>query len=252
MGTKVYVGGKRDRLAELLLDSGFAPNLFLINNNRTLTAPPETRQEAPWNLPSRLFEFPLEVNPVTYSGKLHIGLMHPLLGDHPFVKQVAAAIRPIKIKPNGAPNDSGYTQAPAVWWHALDLIGRWEDLIATRRFTTDEAIVRAVLYGLDYSKLRTDEARTILTTLEVPAPRKRIETLQLLMAPHEVKPDGGPAYWPINPKKARQADDAGALAWGRVYGIEAGWFTRKKGYLHWSTNGIAMYRGAPGQLALPL
>jgi hypothetical protein len=43
------------------------------------------------------------------------------------------------------------TAAPATWWHAVDLIRtHWLELLATRRFTTDRDIVRAVTFGLDW------------------------------------------------------------------------------------------------------
>jgi hypothetical protein len=247
----------RRSLAQLLVDKGFAPNEYILSLNGSLTAP--AQDEAPWNLPSRLFQFPLEVNPIKgpswAPGKLHIGLMHPLVGEHPFVREVARAIRPFKIKPNGAPNDCGYSKTrTALWWHAVDLVskGRWQDLLETRRFTTDHDIVRAVVFGLDYSKIRTGDARRMLTVLRVPE-RHRRDTLRVLDKPIQVKPDKEAAYWPIN---QRGQADPGVVAWGRVYGIESGWFTAsRRGYLQWSPSGVAMHgqkEDRKGQLALPL
>jgi hypothetical protein len=241
-----------EELGALLIAKGFAPNEFILSNDGTLRATLHA-WAPPWNLPSRMFQFPLEVQRSRPDQKWRVGLMHPLLRDHPFVKQVARAIRPFKIARDGAPNDCGYSKTKtALWWHAVDLIGQWRDLMETRRFTTDEALVRAVVFGLDYSKLRTGDARRMLAMLDVKEPAgKPVDTLQLLVQPHLVKPDDSAAYWPLNPKVHRENE--GALAWGRIYGIEAGWFSAdRKGCLHWSEAGRARYSGGPGQLTLPL
>jgi hypothetical protein len=239
-----------EELSALLIAKGFAPNEFILSNNHALMA--TLRERAPpWNLPSRLFRFPLEVNK-DRDGKWRIGLMHPLLRDHPYVKDVAAAIKPIKILRDGAPNDCGWSQTEtALWWHAVDLIGQWRDLMETRRFTTDDCIVRAVICGLDYSHLGIQDARLMLAILNVKEPPgKPVDTLQLLMKPSLVKPDKQAGHWPLN--QTFKAEPA-AVAWGRIYGIERGWFTAdRRGYLHWSESGRALYSGAVGQLALPL
>src|SRR3546814_18959480 len=41
---------------------------------------------APWNLPSRLFQFPIEVIRAEQDEPRKIGLRHPLLAAHPFVQ----------------------------------------------------------------------------------------------------------------------------------------------------------------------
>jgi hypothetical protein len=77
-------------LAEPLVGEGFAPNEFLLETNRTLQSDAADPGE-PWNLPSRLMRFPLEVQ--RFKGQLRIGLMHPLPRGHPFVQRVAEATR---------------------------------------------------------------------------------------------------------------------------------------------------------------
>jgi hypothetical protein len=230
-----------DKLAEIIIANRFSPNGFILGLNHSLQVPEDMQLGSPWNLPSRLFRFPLEAQ--QREGKLHIGLMHPLLGDHPFVDLVAKAISPFPIGEQGAPNDYGYSQTRlALWWHAVDLIGHWQNLLETRRFTTPSDIARAVTFGLDYSKLDTAAARQVLSRLRIKEPKDKTRILALLMPPSIVKPDHDAGYWPLNASGPGH-QDPNPTAWGRIYGIEAGWFhyPRKTRHLQWSEAGRAMY-----------
>jgi hypothetical protein len=242
----------RDELGEKLIAAGFAPNEFILNLNHALTTPAGMKLPAPYNLPSRLFRFPIETQ-IGKDGKRHIGLMHPCLGDHPFVKQVSRAIGG-RIDLEGAPNAYGYTQAPATWWHACDLIhhGLWRELLKTQRFTTKFDILRAIVHGLDYNegkrgkpRLSVPDAKTMLAALKAPEPPDRLGTLQLLMRPSVCQPEKGAAYWPLN-SHSRDEAAAGVEAWGRVIGIDAGWFSyNRQGFLNWSPLGREVYARGP-------
>ena len=72
-----------DTLGELLVAKGFAPNLVVLDINRALDVPHGFTLPAPWNLPSRLFRFPIEACPPDGDQPRKIGLRHPLLADHP-------------------------------------------------------------------------------------------------------------------------------------------------------------------------
>lgn len=236
----------RDELGELLIEKGFAPNDFVLGLNQSLTVPYEMDLPAPWNLPSRLFRFPIEVSAPTKDRPRRIGLMHPLLADHPFVRLVAAAL-PIALDPGGAPNEHGYSKCrTGLWWHAVDLIseGQWRALLDTAEFTTPGDIFNAVAYGLRYSgydderkrngHISTAEARTIMAELGATEPDQRATLLHELSPPMSCNPDGRGEHWPIN-GRASSAEDH---AWSFILGIEDGWFEYdRSGHLVWSKYG---------------
>lgn len=229
-------------LDQILIDEGFVANRYLLDINRSLQVSGDDVLTDPWNLPSRLMQHPLEVG-VGKDGQFHIGLMHPLLGDHPFVQRVAKAIHPHKISPAGAPNAFGHSAAPACWWHAVDLIRtHWQDLLRTREFTTDHAIAGAVsnALGSQPGAFGLDEAREVLAAIGAEPPVDDIAaTVLLLSQPSLVQPDKGAAYWPINGPVRNPV----AGAWLRLWGIDAGWFDyMRSGHLVWSAHGRGMYR----------
>jgi len=143
---------------DLLLELGVAPSRYFLDINRRLTVPRDMVLPSPWNLPSRLFQFPIELGDAAKDGTRSIGLAHPLLGEHPFVRCVAAALG-LELDPNGAPSAHGVSgQRTSSWWHAVDLVtaGKWRELIETQRFTTSDDIAGAVVFGLDYSPHGTE------------------------------------------------------------------------------------------------
>src|SRR3546814_14318903 len=50
-----------DQLGDQIIAAGFAPNGFVLDINGALDVPRDFPLSAPWNLPSRLFQFPIEV-----------------------------------------------------------------------------------------------------------------------------------------------------------------------------------------------
>ena len=81
-----------DALGELLVAKGFAPNLVVLDINHALDVPHGFELSAPWNLPSRLFRFPIEVCRPDGDQPRKIGLRHPLLANHPYVRHVEALL----------------------------------------------------------------------------------------------------------------------------------------------------------------
>jgi len=244
------MGDARDELGELLIEKGFVPSGFILDLNHSITVPHDMELPAPWNLPSRLFRFPIEVSEAREGRPRRIGLMHPLLGDHPFVQHVAAELG-VELDPNGAPNAYGYSKAPTgLWWHAVDLVsaGKWRELLETRQFTTDADIAGAVAYGLDYSPhdaergsgyISTAEAREIMRAIGSAEPEDRGAILRGFAKPTPCKQDSGKEHWPIN---SGRDSDAEGRAWGRILGIEAGWFRHDRaGFLAWTQHGRDRY-----------
>src|SRR3546814_4714228 len=75
-----------DSLGDLLVARGFAPNLAVLNINSALDVPRGFDLPEPWSLPSRMFRFPIEVCSPESDRPRKIGLRHPLLADHPYVR----------------------------------------------------------------------------------------------------------------------------------------------------------------------
>jgi hypothetical protein len=252
--TIIVPATKVDAVAETLIQTGLVPNVFILDLNRTLTVPRDMPMPHPWNLPSRLFTFPIEVSDQAEDGSRKLGLLHPLLADHPFVKHVEATLG-IQLDRDGAPNEYGYSKAGlGMWWHAVDLIttGHWRDLLETAQFTTAEDIARAAAHGMTYSPhqgkkrnghISTAEAREIMATLEVPEPSDRDNIIrEYFMSPSPVKSEKGVESWPVN----HMARDQYAIAWGHIFGIEAGWFAYDRaGYLGWTTIGRDRFQSKP-------
>ena len=236
-----------DSLATQIVERGLAASTFLLDINRSLSVPRDFPLPYPWNLPSRLFQFPIEVSAAEGDGTRRIGLMHPLLAAHPFVRYVEQLLD-LTLDPNGAPNAYGISNArTGQWWHAVDLVsaGQWLALLETREYTTTEDIARAVSYGLTYSRhdgkptgyLTVQEARAIMAAIDVPEPTNRRGMLAF-SAPTPCKPDKGTIHWPIN-HPALPAND---LAWALIHGIEDGWFAHdRSGFLHWTEQGRERY-----------
>lgn len=244
---------ERDALTERIIACGLAPNDHVLDLNRSLSVPREMDLPPPWNLPSRLFEFPIELGESDLDRPRAIGLRHPLLADHPFVRHVEDLLG-FSLARGGAPNRYGVSSCDtARWWHAVDLVsaGCWRELLETRRFTTPDDIIRAVAYGCRYSgndrsrsgHLDIGEARTILRAVDALEPPERLDNLRQFSAPRPCQPDGRSAHWPINAPKMAVQD----TAWGLVHGIEEGWFLYRGGHLQWSPLGIARHSADANQ-----
>lgn len=239
---------QRDELGDTLVAKGFVPNTFILDLNGSLTVPHTMELPAPWNLPSRLFRFPISVE--GRGGDRRIGLAHPLLGEHPFVQLVAAELG-AALDPAGVDQPGGFcAQRQGTWWHAVDLVsaGQWRELLATRQFTTDADIAGAVAYGLDYSSqeegrkrnghITTAEAREMMRAIGVDEPTDTAGLLREFMRPTPCKSDGSAERWPINQMGAGRID----RAWGRIIGIERGWFGYdRSGFLQWTPAGRDRY-----------
>lgn len=195
-----------DSLATQIVERGLAASTFLLDINRSLAVPHDFPLPYPWNLPSRLFQFPIEVSAAEGDTPRRIGLMHPLLAAHPFVQHVEQLLG-ITLDPNGAPNAYGVSNArTGQWWHAVDLVsaGQWRALLETQAFTTWEDIARAVAYGLTYSRhdgkpsgyLSTQDARAIMAAIDAPEPPTRFGMLAF-NAPLPCKTDKEGIAWEV-------------------------------------------------------
>ena len=164
--------------------------------------------------------------------------------------QVAEALG-TPVPAGGAPNAHGHSSvALGLWWHAVDLMnaGQWRELLATRHFTSAEAIAGATAFALGSSRgakmdgcgaLSVSDARQVMAAIGSPEPADITAALLAVTKPCPVRPDSGPDYWPINDSGH---DDASA--WLRIIGLERGWFDYdRSGRLTWTQAGRDRYAG---------
>lgn len=233
-----------DELGERLVEKKLVPNSFILSLNHGLSVPHDMELPAPWNLPSRLFRFPIEVSEPTKDQPRKIGVLHPALIDHPFVQHVIA--QGIEVGTEGAPNPYGYTKCRlGLWWHAVDLMtaGLWRELLDTRQFTTDHDIARAVSHALRYSHhedrkaagyIKTKDARAVMFAIGTKEPSDRTSTMLGFSKPSVCRQDKGQEHWPINTSNI----GASAEAWAMIHGIEDGNFKHDRaGFLQWTQLG---------------
>jgi len=221
-----------DPTGDSLVSLGLVENTYLLDINRSVRATCDIEFVSPWNLPSRLFQYPVEVTGLNRQGIRRVLLRHPLLLDHPFVARMIDDGVAVEIDAS----DPVSSNRNGIWWHAVDLCTKehWRDLLDTRRFTTDSDIMGAVTFGLDYAAIDTAIARTILAEVNSPEPEDR--SMALLsgdgMRP-TAREKGGmtPGFWIIQ--------DKGLAAWARVHAIEDGWVKHKGGHLYLTPQGIA-------------
>lgn len=238
-----------DQLGDQIIAAGFAPNGFVLDINGALDVPRDFPLSAPWNLPSRLFQFPIEVIRAEQDEPRKIGLRHPLLAAHPFVQHVERALG-IEIARDGVTNRHGYSnRVHSLWHHAVDLIsaGKWRELLATQEFTEPRNIFNAVVYGLRYSdhadrkasgRISTVEARQIMREMGATEPTDRAALLRSFSAPSPCQQERGAEHWPINLHGPCAEDKA----WSFIIGIEDGWFSYdRSGHLQWSPMGRDRY-----------
>lgn len=223
----------------VLIENGMGTNAFLLDINRALSS--TVPLTAPWNLPSRLFQFPVEVSKGDSEGQRKIGMMHPALGEHPFIKHVEK-ITGQPLSPDGAPNEYGVSNQPtAQWWHAVDLVssGHWRELIQTQQFTTPALIAQAVGFGLDHRPdasrgMTTADARVVMLALDFAEPDAVAHLCEVMEKPQLHTHSNGKS-WTV---RANHGTRGAAKTWGLILGLELGWFVYdRSGFLAWTQKG---------------
>ncbi|MBS7671346.1 hypothetical protein [Croceicoccus gelatinilyticus] len=221
-----------DPVSEKFIEAGYSPNEFILDMNGCLSSPPQT--EKPWNLPCRLMNFPVIYGPVVVLDGEPIGRVvsasHPLILDHPFVKEVFELLETEPTYVQGS--QVKYQNKLMTWYHAVDLVsaGRLDDLLDTLQFTTTKDVVSALAYGLRYGA----EKGGHVTTLQA---RQALERLGI-----EEIPADAPAVaqyletGPVNPESINFPGqrDEDFEAWTLIHGIERGYFGYKSRFLRWN------------------
>lgn len=229
----------QDSIGEKLLASGLVRSWYALDRHTAMEAPASFLIDEPWTMPSRLFRFPIETSAPTATSPRRIGLLHPRLADHPFVRHVEAVMG-FALEPDGAPNYAGYTQTKVgPWWHACDLISNhWQDLLATRQFTSDDMIARAVAFGLQYRRgFSLAHAHKVMQAIGATAPDDRPRLMRRLRSPSHIKPEKGtgPGHWAVN---FGAGDETHSEAWTMIVGLEDGWLHHdRSGFVAWTEAG---------------
>lgn len=218
-----------DRFAARLVELGLVGSEWLLQNNRTLSP------KGPVPVPGRLFRFPLEwVDRDRLGNNAEESILllnHPLIGDHPFVRQTAELIgEPIVW----ADFDEFGRDRGAMWrfFHALDLATDelMLHLIDNPQYTDSDGVLSGIAIGLRHGNLQPKFARTIASAfgLEEPADRSESALSAGVIRPDPIflSNDGKPIKnprWGMN--DGHGGDLApGALTWAILHGLEAGYF----------------------------
>jgi len=227
---------RRDRVAERLIADGFFANEFQLESDGSFNASRLRAEYAfPFNLPSRMFMFPLKTlrGP---NGVRRIAMRHPRLTEHPMVKKVLEKGYEI-CSADECVNGYGTSMSffeHGTWWHAVDLIfDHPQQLLDTRDFTTDADILAAVAYCCHYphqAKVETvaREMRGVMAGLNAVEPEESESVVRTLFA----APRTNDLRAHIN--CAIKSEHSAALAWAYIHGIENGWFASKGGFLQFS------------------
>lgn len=227
-----------DPLAARIIAAGLAPNDAVLTINRALMIGDTRTLPAPWNLPSRLFQWPIAYEPGTPDEPGQLRLRHPALAEHPRVRAIRARI----------PEPEHWTDAPEpgdhlAWNHAVDLMTPrlWPELIATRHFVDDAMIATALAFALQSpARLRGAReawtlplAREILSRLDAPEPNDRSRALI-----------AGPGLMPAridNRIVPNIAARGVAAAWLTIHGLEDGYLAHcRSGWLGVTAAGLAL------------
>jgi len=222
-------------LAAKIIDAGLVANEYHLDLNRCIEDP------APRYPRSRLFKFPISYD----QDEDRLTVTSTFMMMEPFVMDVATRLGEVVAidpEPRGC---------HGTYHHAVDLAydDCFRDLLATRIFTTDRAILRGVTIGAQGARLSTANAREILDTIgAVETPDRSAFNLSFaggMLHPSFID-DGtmngkktGKGHYAINLFSRR---DPVGEAWAMIHGIEDGWFKKKKPYGYHSMSDAGMRR----------
>lgn len=240
-----------DPIGEALTSLGIVRGSALLDMDECLMVPHAFKLGHPWNLPSRLFIFPIGVTKCRAREQRQLYLLHPELRPHPFVEWIEQKLNVEILSDPPANADSMITASDRQWQHALDLVttGEIEGLHNTRRFTTDAHIFRAVVLALvrhGPSRARPNPlfdvhaARLLLTLSGVPEPaRHMLDLASCVQPPKPQHIRSFTTHWLVeaghNPPEK--------IAWAIIRMIELGYvFYDFNGYLEWSELGKEIFR----------
>lgn len=144
--------------------------------------PKHDERPAPWNAPSRLFQFPCSLK-LPKDGEPALLIWSERIAEHPYVREIAevTGLQPRMVE---GEEGWGFSQKNGTYHHAVDLIaaGRWLLLLELKDFSEAEAIRCAVDYGLDYGHITAADARVILQAIGLDEPTEPTTAVHALQA----------------------------------------------------------------------
>lgn len=166
----VYIEPEPDPLVQALIETGYASNAYPLDINRSISI-------ECGDLPSRLFQFPIEFvdRSRQEDGESKLWLQHPDLARMEFVVRIE---RDTECRPVWSPVDEfGRERRRGAFWHAIDLLTdeHFRGMLDTRNFTDWSMVINGLRYHMDYGGLSTANARVVLAEYECAEPGDRSE-----------------------------------------------------------------------------
>lgn len=212
-----------DPLATRIISSGLAHNEYLLSLNGSFDT-------SCGDLPSRLFQWPIEYIDREEGRENRILLRHPDFASYPFVDEIEEKTG---VRPVWEPLDKFGRDRGANWryFHAVDLLTdeHWRDLIETRNFTDDKAVIQGLCYRADYGGLSNENARAVLAAIGSKEPKDKSAAFLKSDKVRICHCEQGKFV-------SMETRDAKSI-WATIHGLDAKLFKRDKrsGYLRFST-----------------
>jgi len=219
----IHVEIGTDPLVTALIKHGYAHNEYLLDINHSINV------EAFSDLPSRLFQFPIEFvdRSRQEDGESKLWLRHPDLTGMTFVSRIE---RDTGVRPVWAPVDEfGRERRQGAFWHAIDLLTdeHFRGMLDTRNFTDWPMVINGLRYHMDYGGLSIAHARIVLSEYRSIEPEDRSAAF--------LKSDA------VRVTNAQQGKFVGMWTedersvWAAIHGLEDGFFKRdRNGHLRFS------------------
>jgi hypothetical protein len=216
-----------DPVAEKIVGVGYAPNEYILGLNRAINV-------IYGELPSRLFQFPVEFvsRDRQPDGQSKLWLRHPDFEGLPFLDIIE---RDVGVRPVWSPVDEyGRDRTEGMFWHAIDLLddAHFRDMLATRNFTDKRWVINGLRFHLDCGSLSVKNARAVLAEYGCTEPDDRSEAF--LNSPE------------VRVCNCQQGKIVGMWTrdersvWAAIHGLESKRFKRDRaGYLRFSPGFLA-------------
>lgn len=216
-----------DPLIARLVDAGFAHNEYHLSLNRAI-------QVSFGDLPSRLFNFPIEFveRRRQTDGQSKLWLRHPDFEGFPELDAIedATGTRPVwqPLDEFGRKRDIG------PFWHAIDLLTdeHFQAMLETRNFTDESAVLNGLRFHMDYGGLSIKNARCVLAEFECAEPQDRSAAFLRSDSVRVTEAQQGKfvGMWSRNEQSV----------WAAIHGLEDGLFKRdRNGFLRFSSAFLA-------------
>jgi hypothetical protein len=217
----IHIEPLGDHVVEALVEHGYAHNHYLLRLNASIGA-------VATELPSRLFQFPIEFvdRDRQEDGESKLWLRHPDFAGLPVIDAIE---RDVGVRPVWSPVDEfGRARNIGTFWHAIDLLTdeHFRGMLDTRNFTDKPSVINGLRYHMDYGGLSTVNARIVLAEYGSVEPDDRSDAFLRSDAVRITNSQQGKfvGMW----TKDEQS------VWAAIHGLEDKLFRRRNGFLAFS------------------